>query len=335
MSKTIQFPHPPGAGGPGSFQIRFEKELLKNGWTISYAGQHKQPDLVFVVGGTRKLFWLWRMRLKKIPIVYRLDGISWLHKKGKIKLKNYFLGESRNWMSKCIHAFLADKIVYQSRFVQDWWDQKGWRVRKNTSIVHNGVVIPDKKWIDKALSVRNTKRLVILEGVIDYSPYAVQLLNDLSQNLPQDLQIELYGKFEKETEQNKLDERLQYKVFLNRDNIYDVLFGSVYLSLDINAACPNTVAEALASDAPVVAFDTGALPELVDEFCGKVVPYGSNPWDLEYSDVHSLLKSIIEVFEEYNIYSKGASKKAIENYTLDIMFKKYNVILKNALNKNK
>jgi len=48
-------------------------------------------------------------------------------------------------MSKCIHAFLADKIVYQSRFVQDWWDKKGWSVRKNTSIVHNGVVIPDKK----------------------------------------------------------------------------------------------------------------------------------------------------------------------------------------------
>jgi hypothetical protein len=68
----------------------FEKELLKNGWNISYAGQHEKSDLVFVVGGTRKLFWLWKIRLKKIPVVYRLDGISWLHKKGKINLKNYF-----------------------------------------------------------------------------------------------------------------------------------------------------------------------------------------------------------------------------------------------------
>jgi glycosyltransferase involved in cell wall biosynthesis len=334
MSKTIQFPHPPGAGGPGSFQIRFEKELLKNGWAVCYAGTHKQPDLVFVVGGTRKLFWLWKMRLKKIPIVYRLDGISWLHKKGQVKLKSYMIGESRNWMSKCIHAFLADKIIYQSRFVKEWWDKKGWRVRKNTSVVHNGVVIPDEKLIDKALKGRTIKRLVILEGVIDYSPYAVQLLNDLAKNLPQDIQIELYGKFEKTAEQNKLDKRLQYKGFLNRDNVYDVLLGSVYLSLDINPACPNTVAEALACSAPVVAFDTGALLELVDEFCGKVVPYGSNPWDLEYPDVDSLMKSIIEVFYEYTIYSKGASKKAIENYTLDIMFKKYNATLENALNKN-
>ena len=235
-------------------------------------------------------------------------------------------------MSKCIHAFLADKIVYQSRFVKEWWDKKGWRVRKNTSIVYNGVVILDEKLVYKALSKRNTKRLVILEGVIDYSPYAVKLLNDLAQKLPQDIQIELYGKFEKIAEQNKLDERLQYKGFLNRDNVYDVLLGSVYLSLDINPACPNTVAEALACGAPVVAFDTGALPELVDEFCGKVVPYGSNPWDLEYPDVHNLMKSITEIFEKYDTYSKAASKKSIENYTLDTMFKKYNTALENALN---
>jgi glycosyltransferase involved in cell wall biosynthesis len=112
------------------------------------------------------------------------------------------------------------------------------------------------------------------------------------------------------------------------------MLGSVYLSLDINPGFPNTVAEALACGAPVVAFDTGALPELVDEFCGKVVPYGSNPWDLEYPDVHKLMQSITEVFEKYDTYTKAASKKAIENYTLDIMFKKYKAILKNELNKS-
>jgi len=62
------------------------------------------------------------------------------------------------------------------------------------------------------------------------------------------------GSLKKQQSKNKLDERLQYKGFLNRDNVYDVLLGSVYLSLDINPACPNTVAEALACSAPVVAF---------------------------------------------------------------------------------
>jgi hypothetical protein len=54
---------------------------------MSYAGQYTDPDLLFVVGGNQKLFWLWKTKRKKIPIVYTLDGIGWLHKKGDVKLK--------------------------------------------------------------------------------------------------------------------------------------------------------------------------------------------------------------------------------------------------------
>jgi glycosyltransferase involved in cell wall biosynthesis len=327
----IMFPHPPGGGGPGSFQIKFENKLKKNGWTITYADDNQNTDLIFVVGGTRKLGWLWKMRRKGVPIIYRLDGISWLHKKKKVSLKYYFTAEIRNYTTKLIHGFLATKIVYQSQFVHNWWDKEGWRKRKNTSIIHNGVNLPKEHSVQNAIDSRHKKRLVVLEGTIDYSPYAVKLLNDLAERLPKDISIELYGKFEDKIQEQRLDCRIEYKGFLQRNEVYDKMLGSVYLSLDINPACPNTVAEALACGAPVVAFDTGALPELVDTSCGKVVPYGSNPWDLEYPDVHSLIKSIIEVFEKYDTYSKAASKKAIENYTLDIMFKKYNATLENAL----
>jgi glycosyltransferase involved in cell wall biosynthesis len=110
-----------------------------------------------------------------------------------------------------------------------------------------------------------------------------------------------------------------------------VLFGSVYLSLDIHPACPNTVAEALACGAPVVAFDTGALPELVDETCGIIVPYGSNPWDLEYPDVESLMLGIKKIFNNYNSYSRIAFKKANDNYCLDMMYEEYITSINEAL----
>jgi glycosyltransferase involved in cell wall biosynthesis len=45
-------------------------------------------------------------------------------------------------------------------------------------------------------------------------------------------------------------------------------------SADLNAACPNSVIEALACGLPVLAFDTGALQELVVGDAGRVVPYG-------------------------------------------------------------
>lgn len=330
----VMFPHPPGAGGPGSFQVRFENQIKAKGNVILYKGDNTKPDLIFVVGGTKRLFWLLRMKMRGIPIIYRLDGIGWLHKKTKTNLKYYWTAEFRNASSKAIHAFLATKIVYQSQFVKDWWDKSGWRIRKNTTIIHNGVSIPDKKIIENTLKKRSLKRLVVLEGVIDYTPYALRLLNELALTLPDDIYIELYGKFVDKNAQNKLNQRLDYKGFLKREEVYQVLMGSVYLSLDIHPACPNTVAEALACGAPVVAFNTGSLPELVDETCGRIVPYGSNPWDLEYPDVKSLKQGIIEVFKDYNRYSNAAFNKANDDYSLQMMFERYKTSVKEVLSKS-
>ena len=65
-SRTILFPHKPGAGGPGSFQRRFSKELQDSGWAISYANESNNGDVILIVGGTGKLLWLLKMKLKEL-----------------------------------------------------------------------------------------------------------------------------------------------------------------------------------------------------------------------------------------------------------------------------
>lgn len=328
----ICFPHKPGSGGPGSFQRRFEQELKDRGWEVVYKGTEKKTDLIFVVGGTRHILWLLRMKMRGVPVLYRLDGISWLHRKKKVGIKHFLVAEYRNVLGKIIHAFIADKIVYQSNFVQNWWHKSGYRKRENTSIIYNGVILPKNTTIG---TLNGKQKLLVLEGNIDYSPYAVRLLNELASKLGDKIDIDLYGNFEFTENKHKLARSINYHGFLPRENVNDAMFGSIYLSLDINPACPNTVIEALACGAPVVAFDTGSLRELVPEEAGIIVPYGSDPWQLAYPDVDGLVSAILKVKENYTWYSANARKVAEERYSIEGMTEKYLKVINKLIENGK
>jgi glycosyltransferase involved in cell wall biosynthesis len=98
-------------------------------------------------------------------------------------------------------------------------------------------------------------------------------------------------------------------------------------SADINAACPNAVIEALACGTPVLAFDTGALPELVTDGSGRVVPYGSNPWELEKPDLPALAESAVEILLNQAGFRTGARQRAETLFGLDQMVNSYLIAL--------
>lgn len=322
VNKKIVFPHPPGVGGPGSFQIRFEKILREKGFQISYKKDNAKYDIVFIIGGTSKILWLLRNKIKGIPIIYRLDGLNWLHRKKKVGLKKYLINEYRNWNNQLIHSFFSDYVIYQSKFVEDWWIKKGWLHKKNSTIICNGVEI-----VKFPGNLEFTNRILVLEGTIDYSPYAVQLLNELAEKLPSHLNIDLYGNFEDSAQKAALSKKINYFGFIDRVKVPEVMKGSIYLSLDINPGCPNTVIEALSNGAPVVAFNTGAIAELIDNHCGAVVEYGSNPWELAYPNVQALIDAIIEVemnFDEKSGIARLKAEKEYDNY--DVVDKYLNVL---------
>jgi len=118
-----------------SFQIRFEKELKKMGWNISYAGEKTTPDLVFVVGGIRKLLSLTLIKLRGIPVIYRLDGNNWTQRRNYAGLRKSILSEFRNSINKFIKAFLADKIIYQSKFIEMCLKNKGWCQSTDSEVI--------------------------------------------------------------------------------------------------------------------------------------------------------------------------------------------------------
>ena len=80
-----------------------------------------------------------RLKLAGVPILYRLDGILWLHRRRWPGLRTFLTNEIRNASMKLIHGFIADHIVYQSNFVKRWWHRAGWRRRQAHSVIRNGV----------------------------------------------------------------------------------------------------------------------------------------------------------------------------------------------------
>jgi glycosyltransferase involved in cell wall biosynthesis len=97
----------------------------------------------------------------------------------------------------------------------------------------------------------------------------------------------------------------------------------VFFSADLNAACPNAVIEALACGLPVVAFDTGALKELVTNGSGRIVPYGGDVWRLEPPDVPALADACVDVLTNNEKYRHSARALAEKRFSLDEMVDSY------------
>ena len=94
-------------------------------------------------------------------------------------------------------------------------------------------------------------------------------------------------------------------------------------SADLHPACPNSVIEALACGLPVVAFDTGAVKELVRGDAGRVVPYGGDPWKIGPPDILGLAEAGAEILRDRKRFSAGARAQAEKELGLEAMMDGY------------
>ena len=248
-------------------------------------------------------------------------------------MKRFVEAEIRNGLMKLIHGYFADEIVYQSRFVQRWWDRHGWRRRESWAVIPNGVdqsvfMTP----FDDSRRTPDNPDVICVEGHLDYSPYAVELLNELCERLaPVGIAVRVYGGFADASNREKLSTRLDYRGPVARDEVHRVYRDGIYLSLDVNAACPNTVIEAMSSGLPVVGFDTGALAELVPGDCGRIVDFGGDPWKLDAPTVEPLVSAILEVANDYDRFSKNARNHAEQYFDIKQMTARYIEVIEKAV----
>jgi len=103
--------------------------------------------------------------------------------------------------------------------------------------------------------------------------------------------------------------------------------SEIFITPSLQDNLPNTVMESLSCGTPVVAFDTGGIPEMVDHLKNGYI-------GIEQS-AEELVRGIIFILaSDYSSLSKNARKKVLENYDSEVVAKRY-IELFRSLNPNK
>ena len=167
-------------------------------------------------------------------------------------------------MVTLIYRYFADVVIYQSEFVRQCWYRHSSHRPRFQTVIYNAVdlnqFIP---YQNKRYSDPNYKpKLLCVEGEVQGSDAnIVPLINVANYLLQHNLisgvtvigDISLTTRSRLETSISKID----IKGRLSRDQTRSYYPGSLYLPLEINAPCPNSIIEALACGCPVVGFNSG------------------------------------------------------------------------------
>jgi glycosyltransferase involved in cell wall biosynthesis len=340
MTQIGVVPQVSGVGGMVSFRGKFTAGLQARGIKVPHDAQHPTLDALLVIGGTRDLPGLWHVKRRGVHIVQRLNGMNWLHRLQPTGIRHYLRAEYGNLILRLIRNYFADHIVYQSQFAQDWWERIYGPAPVPNSVVYNAVDLetysPTAPSSGYPITQSPIYRVLLVEGSLmgGYElglETAVKLVEQLNTEyrdpLVKPVELMVAGRVSEAVKSRwaqKTDIKIEWAGLIPHEQIPE-LDRSAHLlySSDINAACPNSVIEALACGLPVLAFDTGALPELVTGDSGRVVAYGGDPWQLEAPDTPKLAEAAVEILTDQPRFRSGARARAEKAFGLEPMINQY------------
>ena len=293
-------------------------------------------ESILVIAGTRNLLPLWRAKRRGLRVVQRLDGINWVHRKKNTGAKHFLRAEYGNLILSFIRSRIATHILYQSEFSHLWWDDWYGKTKVPFSVVHNGVDLNVYNPNGTNDLPKDKFRILIVEGNLGGGydmglDNAIQLTGTLADQCRLPVELMVVGKITEEHKASVVSRSrvpIQWIGAVPREQIPQIdRSAHLLFSADINAACPNSVIEAMACGLPVVGFDTGALNELVLGDSGRIVAYGGDVWKLDHPDIGALAKAAVEILNDQHRFRHAARVQAESALGLDHMTDSYLKIL--------
>jgi len=332
MNKIVYFPHAPQpSGGPGTFQHHLTDELEKRGWSCRVMGTPSSDDVILVVGGTRRFWDLIVCRIRRVPVVYRLDGLRWSHKAQPTAFKIWLLFHMQNFLLFLIRKFIATSVVYQTEFIQKWWHREHGPSGVNEYIIWNATDL-DLFFPKDRRDEAGPPRIICAEGNFPHEHDTVELMRRISKDcISKGLvaSVDIYGGVDDKTreELNIINGIVAHGKCPRDEMPRNMRESDIFLSLECNPPCPNSVIEAIASGLPVVGFKTGSLVELLGPCGDYLVEHGGDPWKMDRPNHASLIDSLIRLSSEYVDAGKQARAYAEENYSRQNMTEQYIAVL--------
>ena len=332
IKKICLWPHLYGVGGPASFYNKMAKGMAKKGISVASSPMEEGCQAVLVIGGTNQLISLWQARRMGIKVFQRLNGMNWVHRRRFTGINHFLRSERNNLLLATIRRDLTDGIIYQSNFSKEWWNKVYRPISKREGVVYNGVDLDEFHPGRANLASDERVKLLVIEGHLggghEYGiKNAYQLGCGLQEQTGKQVEIFILGdvplqeqkKWEKRTEV-----KMEFKGIVDHEQII-VLEQSSHLiyTTELNAACPNSVIEAMACGLPVIGYKTGSIEELLGEEGGISVPYGSDHWKIGPADIGGLIQAGIKVLQNEDNYRQTARKRAERLFNVETMVESY------------
>ncbi|MFI5138438.1 MAG: glycosyltransferase family 4 protein, partial [Sphingobacteriales bacterium] len=253
------------------------------------------------------------------------DDISnrgWLRKSGMLKsAKNIVFVTCSHW--------LADVARTSSML-------KGFRIETIPNPIDTVIFSPQDKIEARLKWNISPKAKIILFGaanILDRRKgitYLVEALDHLKNDYPgvEDVEIVIFGK-NKSFDVNQLPFKVHELNVITSQQDLAALYSlaDVFVTPAIEDNLPNTVMESLACGTPVVAFNTGGIPDMVEhQQNGYLAQFKSS------ADFAAGINYVLNPGRKTEL-AANARKKVLENFTNDIVASKYLAVYQSILNK--
>lgn len=274
-----------------------------------YRPWFKAMDWVLINSSSRNIFWVIWQKFLGAKIILRLDNID----SGFHANTNLLKIKCRNCLIKIYGSIVADKIIYQSYFAKKIFND--FRLNNFSTVVLNPVCRVERE-NSNILDDKNIK-ILLVEGSFEDTQELAEFIKKLS-SFSMIKKITLCGKLGPKLSKSLKSYKKIHMPGLVEKKIINMLFteADIFLSVERNPACSNSIIEALSHGVPIVAFNTGSNAELIDDSVGCIL-------DGKMFDIKNFEAAIHHIIQKKNIIFENCVKRVNDKHSLNKQFRKY------------